>query len=60
MKRSLREVIGYRGYLICHVLDRDECNFMAGLQYQTFKEEKVRQDVVSSNSYCNFHFYQMS
>jgi hypothetical protein len=60
MKRSLREVFGYRGCPICHVLDRDESDFMATLQYQTFKEEKVRRDVVSSNGYCNSHFYQMS
>ena len=33
---------------------------MAELQYRTIKEEKVRQDVVSSNGYCNFHFHQMA
>jgi hypothetical protein len=42
------------------VLDREESDFMATLQYQTFKEEKVRQDVVSANGYCNFHFHQMA
>jgi hypothetical protein len=42
------------------VLDKDETDFMATLQYQTFKEEKVRQDVVSANGYCNFHFHQMA
>jgi hypothetical protein len=60
MKRSLREAFGYRGCPICHVLDRDESDFMATLQYQTFKEEKVRQDVVSANGYCNCHFHQMA
>jgi hypothetical protein len=60
MERSLREAFGYRGCLICHVLDKDETDFMAQLQYQTIKEEKVRQDVVSSNGYCNFHFHQMA
>ena len=60
MKRSLREEFRYRGCLICHVLDKDETDFMATLQYQTFKEEKVRQDVVSANGYCNFHFHQMA
>jgi len=60
MKRSLHEAFGYRGCPICHVVDEDESHFMATLQYETFKEEKVRQDVVSSNGYCNFHFYQMS
>ena len=60
MERSLREAFGYRGCLICHVLDRDESNFMAQLQYQTVMDEKVRRDLVSTNGYCNFHFYQMS
>ena len=60
MKRSLREAFGHRGCLICHVLDNDESDFMATLQYQTIKEEEVRQDVVSSNGYCNFHFHQMA
>ena len=60
MDQSLREALRYRGCLICHVLDKDESDFMAQLQYQTIKEGKVRQDVVSSNGYCNFHFYQMA
>ena len=60
MSRSLREAFGYRGCPICHVLDKDESDFMAQLQYQTFKEEKMRQDVVSANGYCNFHFHQMA
>jgi len=60
MKRSLREALGYRGCLICHVLDKEETDFMAQLQYQIIKEDKVRQDVVSSNGYCNFHFHQMA
>jgi len=60
MERSLRVATDYRGCLICHVLDKDESDFMAELQYRTIKEEKVRQDVVSSNGYCNFHFHQMA
>ena len=60
MDRSLREAFGYRGCPICHLLDKDEFDFMATLQYQTIQEEKVRQDVVSSNGYCNFHFHQMA
>lgn len=60
IKRSLREAFEYRGCPICYVLDREESNFMATLQYQTFKEEKGRQDVVSANGYGNFHFHQMA
>src|SRR4030042_1611530 len=60
MDRSLREAFGYRGCPICHVLDKDETDFMAQLQYQTTKQEKARQDVVSVNGYCNFHFHQMA
>ena len=60
MERSLREVFGYRGCLICHVLDKDETDYMANLQYQTIEDERVRQDVVSSNGYCNFHFHVMA
>ncbi|MGA2464334.1 MAG: DUF6062 family protein [Thermodesulfobacteriota bacterium] len=60
MERSLREALRYRGCLICYVLDKDESDFMAELQYRTIKEEKVRQDVVSSKGYCNFHFHQMA
>ena len=56
----MREALGYRGCLICHVLDNDESDFMAQLQYQTIKEAKVRHNVVSSNGYCNFHFHQMA
>ena len=56
----MREALGYRGCLICHVLDKDESDFMAQLQYETIKEEKVRQDVVSANGYCNFHFHLMA
>ena len=59
MSRSLGEAFGYRGCPICHVLDKDESDFMAKLQYQTITEIKVRQDVVSANGYCNFHFHQM-
>jgi hypothetical protein len=54
------EAFGYRGCPICYVLDKDESDFMATLQYQTFNEEKVRQDVVMANGYCNFHFHQMA
>jgi hypothetical protein len=60
MSRSLREAFGYRGCPICHVLDKDEYDFMATLQYQTFVQEKARQGVVSANGYCNFHFHQMA
>jgi len=60
MERSLQVALEYRGCLICHMLDKDETDFMANLQHQTIKDEKVRQDVVSSNGYCNFHFHQMA
>jgi len=60
MERSFREAFEYRGCPICHVLDKDEFDFMATLQYQTIHEEKVRQDLVSANGYCNFHFHQMA
>jgi len=60
MERSLRKVIGYRGCLVCYMLEKDESDLMAQLQYQTIREEKVRRDLVSTNGYCNFHFYQMS
>jgi hypothetical protein len=60
MERSLREAIEYRGCLICHMLDRDEIDYMSQLQYQTIKDEKFRQHLVSSKAYCNFHFYQMA
>jgi len=60
MESPFRVAAEYRGCLICHMLDKDEYDFMAELQYQTIKEEKVRQDIVSSNGYCNFHFHQMA
>jgi len=60
MNRSLREALRYRGCLICHVLDKDESDLMAQLQYKTVTEEKIRRDLVSSNGYCNFHFHQMA
>ena len=60
MERPLRGALNYRGCPICHVLDKDETDFIAQLQYQTIKDEKVRQDLVSSNGYCNFHFHQMA
>ena len=33
---------------------------MARLQYQIAKEEKIRQDLVASSGFCNFHFYEMA
>ena len=60
MDRSLREALNYRGCLICHMLDKDETNYMANLQYQIIKDVKVRQDLVSSKGYCNSHFYLMA
>jgi len=60
MGRPLREAFGYRGCPICHVLEKDETDFMAQLQYRTIKEEKARLDVISANGYCNFHFHQMA
>ncbi len=60
MGRSLQEAFGYRGCLVCHMLDKDEYDFMATLQYQTFTEEKARRGVASRNGYCNFHFHQMA
>jgi hypothetical protein len=60
MKRSLREAFRYRGCPICHVLDREESDFMATLQYQTLMEEQMRQGVVLANGYCNLHFHQMA
>ena len=56
----MREGLEYRGCPICHVLDKDESDFMATSQYQTFKGGKVRQEVVSANGYCNFHFHMMA
>jgi len=60
MGRSLREAFNYRGCAICHMLDRDESDFMAQLQYKIVKDEKVRQQLVSSKAYCNSHFYEMA
>ena len=60
MEHSLKEAFGYRGCPICRVLDKDEYNFMCHWQHRTFKEEKARQDLVSANGYCNFHFYEMA
>ena len=42
------------------MLDRDESDFMAQLQYKIVKDEKVRQQLVSSKAYCNSHFYEMA
>jgi hypothetical protein len=33
---------------------------MCSLQGKTLKDEKVRQDLVASNGYCNFHFHEMA
>ena len=60
MERSLREAFNYRGCAICQMVDRDESDFMAQLQYQIIKDEKIRQQVVFQKAYCNFHFYQMA
>ena len=60
MGRLLREAFNYRGCAICHMLDRDESDFMAQLQYKIVKDEKVRQQLVSSKAYCNSHFYEMA
>jgi hypothetical protein len=60
IKRSLHEAFQYRGCPICNLLEKEESEFMATLQYQTFNEEKIRQSVVSGNGYCNFHFHQMA
>jgi hypothetical protein len=57
---SFREAFGYRGCPICLRLDKDEYDFMCSLQGETLKDEKVRQDLVSSNGYCNFHFHEMA
>lgn len=59
-KRSLREAFEYRGCPICYILGRVEFDFMATLQYQIAREEKMRQGVVSAHGYCNFHFYEMA
>lgn len=56
----MRDALRYRGCLICYILDKDESDFTTKMQYQTIKEEQIRRDLVSSNGYCNFHFYQMS
>ena len=58
-KRSLCDAFQYRGCSICYVLDKDETDFIAQLQYQTIKEEKVLREIVFANGYCNFHFHQM-
>jgi hypothetical protein len=60
MEDPLKQAFQYRGCPICLVLDKDEYNFMCHWQHQTFKEEKARQDLVSANGYCNFHFYEMA
>jgi len=60
MVHSLKKALEYRGCPICQMLDKDEYDFMCRFQYQTIKEDKVRQDLISSNGYCNFHFYEMA
>jgi hypothetical protein len=60
MERSLREAFQYRGCPICNVLDEEEEYFMAQLQYRTIKEDSTRQEIVASNGYCNFHFYELA
>ena len=60
MERSLKAGFEYRGCILCYVLDKDETDFMVRLQYRIAKEEKVRQELVTSNGFCNFHFYQMT
>jgi hypothetical protein len=57
---SFQEAFRYRGCPICLRLDKDEYDFMCSLQGKTLKDEKVRQDLVSSNGYCNFHFHEMA
>jgi hypothetical protein len=42
------------------MLDREESDFMAQLQYQIINDQKIREHVVSSKAYCNFHFYEMA
>lgn len=59
MERSLSEALEYRGCPICYVLGKDEADFVATLQYQTVKQDEVREKVVSGGGYCNFHFYEM-
>lgn len=60
MKRPLMEAFQYRGCPVCRHLDKDEYDFMCHFQGKAFKEEKVRQDLVSSNGFCNFHFHEMA
>jgi len=60
MVGSLETALRYRGCPICHLLDEDEYDFMCQIQGQTIKEEKILRDLVESNGYCNFHFYEMA
>lgn len=57
---SLKDALKYRGCPICHILDEDEYDFMCHFQGQTIKEKEVLQNLVHSNGYCNFHFYEMA
>jgi hypothetical protein len=60
MVNSLMEAFEYRGCPICQMLDEDEVGSMCHLQGQVIKEEKIRQDLVSSKGFCNFHFHKMA
>jgi hypothetical protein len=60
MGRSIQEAFHYRGCPICHLIDKEEFDFMAQLQHQVIEDEKVRQRLVSSKAYCNSHFYEMA
>lgn len=60
MDHSLIEAFGYRGCPVCWKLEKDEYDFMCSLQGQILKDEKIRQDLVSSKGFCNFHFHEMA
>jgi len=60
MVNSLKEAFGYHGCPICALLYQEETDFICHFQGKAFKEEKVRQDLVSSNGFCNFHFHEMA
>ncbi len=42
------------------MLEGDESDFVAQLEYKIINDKEMRQHVVSSNAFCNFHFYQMA
>jgi hypothetical protein len=60
MINSLREAFEYRGCPVCLMVDEGELDFMCHFQGKAFREEKARQDLVSSNGFCNFHFHEMA